>query len=278
MKKFKFLMVTTIIATFAAFSVFSSAALVAPTDFKTLDNFNSYATTQAVKNAGYILYPYGNAATTIERTTTGTQSGAALKVTNGGAAERLDFQKTFNYEAGATGISFWINNTSGVDLSISPLVSYNAVDVAKKYFVKAEGTSTYVETDPSTNIYFPLVVVAGFKGEICIPFASYMTTYPMGNETPETRVLVMSVWGVATLYNVVFDNIKYFGVTNPDPEVSEPSSSMATSEVASDTTSMSDDTTPQTSDNSSKVLFPILLIAATTSVLAINRKRKGTVK
>lgn len=256
----KVTMAIMMITIFACTSIISAAVAVTPADFDLLDDFESYASNQAAVDAGYAPYAYGNLSTTIEIVSADTHSGKGLKVSNAAAAERLDFAKTYTLSAGADGISFWFNNTSGIDLSVSPLINYNSVVLEQNYFVKADGTSTYVETTPAGSTYFPIVIPAGFKGEIAIPFTSFQTTYP----SAEATVFIMQVWGVTTLYSVVVDDIKFYGVDVPD---------VVESTVSSSTTS-----SPTTSDSSQTLLFGLvsLLALACISFVTIKRRLNST--
>ena len=258
-------MTTIIIVAFMCSSIISMAALAEPDDFKMLDNFDGYADTQAALDAGYLIYDYGNVSTTFEIVTDGAKSGKALKLTNAEAAERLDFVKAFTMASGADGISFWFNNTSDIEVAIGPMVNYNAIEVGENYFAKADGASTFVETTPTGNQWFPIVVPAGTKVEIAIPFSSFQTLYEWTDPT-----VIIQVWGATSLYGVVVDNFQLYGVDDPDPiETSTESSTESSSE------SMSDDTETQSpGDNGFIMLVVSLVILSSLTVMtAIKRKQ-----
>lgn len=178
---------------------------VAPNDdYEMLDNFDAYDAQTAPSEKGYSAYEYGNQDTTL--VFIDYKEGKALEVGNAARNERADFLKSFELNAEAKGLSFFVENKSGTALSFNPQINYaQSPVVGRDYFIRAEGEEEYTKITASGSVYYPLTIDADFKGEIALPFTVYGDVTTLEN-------MVFQIYGPTTDYTVVFDDFRLYGI------------------------------------------------------------------
>ena len=178
---------------------------VAPNnDYEILDNFDGYELQTDPFEKGYGIYEYGNKDTALAFIEY--NAGKALQVGNAGKSERADFIKSFEFNAEAKGISFFVENKSGAALAFNPQINYvQSPVIGRDYFIKAEGAEEYTKVTASGSVYYPLSIDAGFKGEIALPFTVY-------GEVTTLQNMVFQMYGPATEYTVIMDEFNLYGI------------------------------------------------------------------
>ena len=189
-------------------------SLLPDDDYVMLDNFDGYADSVAAKNV-WLSYSYGNPNTSVEIISgSDAKDGKAMKLSNtpAGTTERIDISKEITPSlsyilSGAKGVSFWLNNTSGANITFGLLFGDVLLTPGAAYYTKENGTDIYVKRNGGGNEYYPIAAAAGFKGEIVIPLSSYRS------DVSKKPRMTFQFWLTKSLYHVVIDDLQLYGFT-----------------------------------------------------------------
>ena len=184
-----------------------------PGCYETLDNFDDYADTSALRTK-WLAWSSGGTAS-VELLTSGAKSGKAMKM-SGDLIESFHVQADFlfipNLAIIAKGLCFWVDNSAnafavGSSFRLDP--SSSVAVTGRNFFLKADGTDDFIQQafGGGPNANFPLVIPAGFKGEIAIPFSSY-------NYNGTDNRITFRFWmpDTTTNFSIIFDDLRVYGI------------------------------------------------------------------